>query len=117
MVAPALTAIAREFNITNKVEQSLTLSIFILAFAIGPLFLGPLSEMYGRVIVLQTSNILYLFFNLGCGIAQTKAQMIIFRFLSGLGSSAPLAIGGGVLTDLFVPEQRGKTVSIYTLAP
>ncbi|KAE9371183.1 MFS multidrug transporter-like protein [Stipitochalara longipes BDJ] len=117
MVAPALTAIAREFHITNEIEQSLTLSIFVLAYAIGPLFLGPLSEMYGRVIVLQTSNLLYLFFNLGCGLAQTKGQMIAFRFLSGLGGSAPLALGGGVLSDLFTAEERGRAISIYSLAP
>lgn len=117
MVAPALNAIAHEFQITNEVEKSLTLSIFVLAYAIGPLFLGPLSELYGRVIILQTSNLLYLFFNLGCGLAQTKEQMIAFRFLSGLGGSAPLALGGGVLSDLFNAEERGKAISIYSLAP
>jgi MFS family permease len=73
--------------------------------------------MYGRVYVLQASNLFYLFFNLGCGLAQTKAQMIIFRFLAGLGGSAPLALGGGVLSDLFLPEQRGRAISIYSLAP
>src|ERR1700716_3474733 len=67
MVAPALTSIASEFNISNEVELSLTLSIFVLAYAVGPLFLGPLSEMYGRVIVLQLANAFYLCFNLGCG--------------------------------------------------
>jgi multidrug resistance protein len=117
MVAPALSSIAREFNITNEVEESLTLSIFVLAYAVGPLFLGPLSEMYGRVIVLQLSNLLYLFFNLGCGLAQTKRQMFAFRFLSGLGGSAPLALGGGVLSDLYTAEERGKAISIYSLAP
>jgi multidrug resistance protein len=117
MVAPALTAIDKEFGITNKVLSSLTLSIFVLAYAVGPLFLGPVSEMYGRVIVLQTANLFYLFFNLGCGLAQTKTQLIIFRFLSGLGGSAPLAIGGGVLSDLFIAEQRGRAISIYSLAP
>lgn len=117
MVAPALGAISREFNITNEVEKSLTLSIFVLAYAIGPLFLGPLSEMYGRTIVIQTANLLYFFFNLGCGLARTKEQEIVFRFLSGLGGSAPLAVGGGVLSDLFTADQRGKAVSIYSLAP
>jgi multidrug resistance protein len=117
MVAPALGAISERFHITNEVLQSLTLSIFVLAYAVGPLFLGPLSEMYGRVYVLQASNLFYLFFNLGCGLAQTKAQMIIFRFLAGLGGSAPLALGGGVLSDLFMPEQRGRAISIYSLAP
>jgi multidrug resistance protein len=117
MVAPALTSIASEFNITNEVELSLTLSIFVLAYAVGPLFLGPLSEMYGRVIVLQLANAFYLCFNLGCGFAQSKGQMIAFRFLSGLGGSAPLAIGGGVLSDLFRAEERGRAISIYSLAP
>lgn len=117
MVAPALGAISQEFHITSSIMSSMTLSIFVLAYAIGPLFVGPLSEMYGRVIILQTSNLLYLFFNLGCGLAQTETQMIVFRFLSGLGGSAPLALGGGVLSDLFTAEERGRAISIYSLAP
>jgi MFS family permease len=75
-------------------QAQLTLSIFVLAYAIGPLFLGPLSEIYGRVIVLQLSNLFYLAWNLGCGFAQTSGQLMAFRFFSGLGGSAPLAIGG-----------------------
>jgi MFS family permease len=117
MVAPALEAIGSEFGISNSVELSLTLSIFVLAYAIGPLLMAPLSEMYGRVYVLQLSNLLYFFFNLGCGLSQSKVQLIIFRFLSGLGGSAPLALGGGVISDLFPPEERGRAVSIYSLAP
>ncbi|KAH7381621.1 major facilitator superfamily domain-containing protein [Pyrenochaeta sp. MPI-SDFR-AT-0127] len=117
MIAPALTSISAEFNITSEVEASLTLSIFVLAYAIGPLFLGPLSEIYGRVIVLQLSNLFYLAWNLGCGFAQSSGQLMVFRFLSGLGGSAPLAIGGGVLSDCFFPEQRGRAISIYSLAP
>lgn len=117
MVAPALPDIGRDLDITSSVEQILTLSIFILAYAVGPLFLGPLSELYGRVIVLQLSNLVYLFFNLGCGLAKTRGQMIAFRFLSGFGGSAPLAIGGGVLADLFTAEQRGRALSMYSLAP
>ncbi|KAF7947838.1 hypothetical protein EAE96_008915 [Botrytis aclada] len=117
MVAPALTSISSDLHIENSIEQSLVLSIFVLAYAIGPLFLGPLSEMFGRVIVVQLSNLVYLFFNLGCGLAQTKEQLIAFRFLAGLGGSAPLALGGGVLSDLFTAEERGKAISIYSLAP
>ena len=62
MVAPALGTIAFEFGITNKVESQLVLSIFVLAYAIGPLFLGPLSEIYGRVPVLQLANLFYLMY-------------------------------------------------------
>lgn len=117
MVAPALPAMAYELHITNSVEQSLVLSIFVLAYAVGPLFLGPLSEIYGRVIVLQLANLFCLAFNIGCGFAKTKGQLIAFRFLAGLGGSAPLALGGGVLSDMWRAEKRGQSISIYSLAP
>ncbi|KAK8060387.1 MFS multidrug transporter-like protein [Apiospora saccharicola] len=117
LVAPSLGVIGDELDVPPGTQQALVLSIFILAYAIGPLVWGPLSELYGRIVVLQITNILYLCFNLGCGLARTKAQLIIFRFLAGLGGSAPLAIGGGVLADLFTAEQRGKAMSIYSLAP
>ena len=97
MVAPALEKLSKDLHITNEITIQLTLSIFVLAYAIGPLFLGPLSEVFGRVRVLQLSMLFYFVWNLGCGFARNEAEMIAFRFLSGLGGSAPLAIGAGVL--------------------
>jgi MFS family permease len=44
-------------------------------------------------------------------------MLITFRFLAGLGGSAPLSIGGGVIGDLFDAEHRGQAISIYSLAP
>ncbi|KAJ5594644.1 uncharacterized protein N7459_000852 [Penicillium hispanicum] len=117
MVAPALTSLASDFHITNEVVSEICLSVFVLAYAVGPLFLGPLSEIYGRTIVLQLSNLFFLVFNIGCAVSQTTAQMIVCRFFAGLGGSAPLAVGGGVLSDCFKPEERGKSIAIYSLAP
>lgn len=117
MVAPALTTIAADFGIKTEIESQLVLSIFILAYAVGPLFLAPLSEMFGRVIVIQMSNIFFFAFNLGCGFAQNSGQMIAFRFLAGLGGSAPLSIGGGVLGDCWLAHERGKAIAIYSLMP
>lgn len=92
MVAPALQSIRSDFGIEDQLVSQLTLSIFVLAYAFGPLFLGPFSEIYGRVIVLQLANLFFLVFNIACGVAKTEAQMIVFRFLAGLGGSAPLAV-------------------------
>ncbi|KAF7791140.1 hypothetical protein EIP86_002151 [Pleurotus ostreatoroseus] len=117
MVAPAASVIAVEFGITNTVVIALTISVFVLAYAFGPLFLGPLSEIYGRSRVLQLANMWYFAWNLGCGFAQNKGQLIAFRFLAGLGGSAPLSIGGGVLGDCWLPEERGKAVALFSLAP
>lgn len=117
MVAPALTTIAADFGITDEVESQLVLSIFILAYAIGPLFLGPLSELFGRRIVIQLSNVFFFAFNLACGFAQNKGQMIAFRFMAGLGGSAPLSIGGGVLGDCWQAHERGRAIAVYSLMP
>ncbi|KZP33608.1 MFS general substrate transporter [Athelia psychrophila] len=117
MIAPASGLVAAEFDITSTVTIALTTSIFILAYAIGPLILGPLSEIYGRSRVIQLANLWYLAWNLACGFATSTAQLIAFRFLAGLGGSAPLSIGGAVLGDCFTPEQRGQAIAIYSLAP
>lgn len=100
MVAPALPTLKQDLNVSGDVLVQMMLSIFILAYAVGPLFLGPLSEMYGRVPVLQLASLFFLVFNTACGFAHSSKQMLAFRFLSGLGGSAPLAIGGGVLVSL-----------------
>ncbi|KAJ5726763.1 uncharacterized protein N7483_008120 [Penicillium malachiteum] len=117
MVTPALTAIGEDLHITEEFVLELTMSIFILAYAIEPLFLGPFSETYGRAVILQLANLFYLAFNIGCGFAQTKSQILAFRFFSGLGASVPLVVGGGVLGDMFRAEERGSAMAIFSLAP
>jgi multidrug resistance protein len=117
MVAPALEDIGRDLNVHDSALRALILSIFLLAYALGPLIVGPLSELYGRVPVLQLSNLFFLVFNLGCGFARTGPQMMVCRFFAGLGGSAPLSIGGGVLSDCWHAEQRGRAIAIYSLAP
>lgn len=117
MSAPALPQIGRDLGVSDSTVLSLMISIFVLAYAIGPLFLGPLSEIYGRRLVLQLSNLFFLAWNIGCGFATSSGQLIAFRFLSGLGGSAPLAIGGGILSDCWTADQRGQAVGLYSLMP
>jgi Major Facilitator Superfamily len=92
MVAPALPILKAQFHITNSVESQIFMSIFVLAYAVGPLALGPLSEIYGRAPVLQLANLWFLVFNTACGAAKNTASMAVFRFLAGLGGSAPLSV-------------------------
>jgi MFS family permease len=99
MLAPALPALADEFKTSSGIETYLIMSIFLLAYAVGPFILAPLSEMYGRVVVLQAANMVFLIFNTVCGFSQTKAQILAFRFLSGLGGAAPQAVSFRSLTS------------------
>ncbi|GJE93813.1 MFS polyamine transporter [Phanerochaete sordida] len=117
MISPATDQLVSQFHIGSSVVAAMTTSSFLLAYAVGPLFLGPLSEVYGRVIVLQLSNLWYLAWNLACAFAQSSPQLIAFRFLAGIGGSAPLSIGGAVIGDCFNPDQRGKAIAVYGFAP
>ncbi|KAF8577723.1 multidrug resistance protein 4 [Ramaria rubella] len=117
MMAPGLPDIALHYHIANPTVVALTLSIYLLAFAVGPLLLGPLSELYGRAWVLHFANLFFLAFTLGCAFAPNTAALIAFRFLAGLGGGAPVSIGGACIGDLFAPAERATAMSIYTLGP
>ncbi|THH31093.1 hypothetical protein EUX98_g3090 [Antrodiella citrinella] len=117
MMAPALPEIAERFDITSPTVVALTLSIFLLTFAFGPLIFGPLSEIYGRKWILHIANLLSLAFNTACGFVPTTGALIGMRVLAGFVGSAPVTIGGSVISDLFSPEDRGSAMAIYTLGP
>lgn len=116
--SPSLPAISNDLHLpVGSILQNMSLSIFILAYALGPLVWGPLSELFGRLPILQSSNIFFLIFNTACAFAKTPTQLLIFRFLAGLGGAAPQSVGGAVVGDLWAPDERGSAMSIYSLAP
>ncbi|KDR80330.1 hypothetical protein GALMADRAFT_62622 [Galerina marginata CBS 339.88] len=117
MMAPGIPDIALKYHITNPTVAALTLSIFLLSFAIGPLALAPLSEMYGRSWVLHIGNIFTMGFSLGCAFAPTTGALIGFRFLSGLSGSAPIAVGAGSVGDVFAAKDRASAMALYSLGP
>ncbi|KAH6917753.1 multidrug resistance protein 4 [Coprinopsis sp. MPI-PUGE-AT-0042] len=117
MMAPGLQEVAFKYGITDSTTLALTLSIFLLSFAIAPLILAPLSEIYGRTWVLHIGNIFTIAFNLGCAFAPNTGTFIAFRFLSGISGSAPTACGGGSIGDLFSEKDRATAMAIYSLGP
>jgi MFS family permease len=58
MFAPGLEQVMREFRSTNSSLASFVVSVYILGYAVGPLFMAPLSELYGRLPVYHVSNAL-----------------------------------------------------------
>ncbi|KAF5368187.1 hypothetical protein D9757_011303 [Collybiopsis confluens] len=117
MIAPGSQQVGDEFGVTTRIELDMITSIFVLGFAIGPLLMGPLSEIYGRSRTVQLGNLFFLVWNVACGFAQNQTQLIVFRFFAGVGGSAPLTIGGAVIGDTFFPEERGMAMATYALGP
>lgn len=85
IVPPALITLAPDLHIHSPFAASLTLSIFLLAYGFGPFLIGPLSEVHGRIAVLQLADMFYLAFNTACGFSQSAGQLLAFRSLAGIG--------------------------------
>ena len=91
-MAPALAAIQQDLHMQSNLIGILSLSVFLLGTAVIPLLTAPLSEVFGRSLVLQLTNLFYIIFNTLCGAAKTQNQLIVFRFLAGLGGAGPFAV-------------------------
>lgn len=73
--------------------------------------------MYGRRIILSLATSAFVLFHIGCALSPNFSSIIVFRLLAGLGGSGCLTIGGGVVSDLFEPENRGLAMAIFSAGP
>lgn len=134
ILSPGITKLDQEFGNNNTIVGSMTVSIYLLGYVVGPLFLAPMSEIYGRKPVLGAANIFFCVWQIGCALAPNIATLIVFRFFTGLGGAGCLVrsalspehdsrltvrktLGGGVIGDMFQPDRRGFAMGIWTLGP
>jgi hypothetical protein len=117
MFAPGVPQLMKEFHSTNTLLAGFVVSVYVLGFAFGPLFLAPLSEIYGRLPIYHSCNVGFLAFTIACALATNLNMLIVFRFLEGVFGSAPLTNGGGTIADLFVQEKRGRAMSTFAMGP
>ncbi|KAB8078771.1 major facilitator superfamily domain-containing protein [Aspergillus leporis] len=103
-------------NVGTEVA-TLGLSLFVIGFALGPLFWAPLSEFIGRQYPFIISFGAMTTFLAGCAGAQNIQTLLVLRFLAGTAGSSPLTNAGGVISDMFRAEQRGLALSLFAAAP
>jgi MFS family permease len=117
MFAPGAESLSEEFHITSSAIVSLTVSIYFSGFAVGPMFIAPLSELYGRLVIYHACNIIYIGFIIGCALGKNTGMFLVFRFLAGCAASGPSTVGGGTVADVIPPSQRGKVMSLFFAGP
>ncbi|KAL1838172.1 hypothetical protein VTJ49DRAFT_2974 [Mycothermus thermophilus] len=117
ILAPGIASLNQEFGNKNSIVGTMTVSVYLLGYVIGPLFLAPLSELYGRRPVLTSANLFFCIWQIGCALAPSIEALIVFRFLSGIGGAGCLTLGAGVIADVFRVDERGTAIGIYTLGP
>ncbi|KAG5981755.1 hypothetical protein E4U55_002584 [Claviceps digitariae] len=112
----SVSQVNKEFHAPNQVAI-LGVSLFVLGFAIGPLFWAPFSELYGRQKLFFITYMVLTAFNAAGAAAPNMTALIVLRFMAGAWGSSPLTNSGGVIADLFSARERGIATSIFALAP
>ncbi|KKY15567.1 putative vitamin b6 transporter bsu1 [Phaeomoniella chlamydospora] len=79
-------------------------SMFIVGNAVGPAFLGPLSDIGGRKWVYVISILLYTILNIGTALSYNMPMLVIFQFLCGAAGSTAVSNVAGTIADLFGDE-------------
>lgn len=115
MLAPGVQQVMDDFDTSSTTFATFVVSIFVLGFACGPLLLAPLSELYGRVVIYNVTNVLFLAFTILCAVSQNPSMLLAARFLSGFAGVATITIGSGTIADLMPREKRGKAVSLWSV--
>lgn len=106
----------REFGV-SRLAATVGLSIFVCGLGLGPMFLSPLSEFYGRRPIYLCAFGMYVIWLIPCALANNLATMLVSRFLDGLAGSAFLSVAGGTVGDTFPKEKLSMPMMIYSAAP
>ncbi|KAI1435889.1 major facilitator superfamily domain-containing protein [Xylaria sp. CBS 124048] len=117
MFAPAADQLTTDFHFTDPTILVFTVSIYLLGFCVGPLFLAPLSELYGRLVIYHACNIAYVAMTFGCAFSTNVTMFLVFRVFAGIAGSGPISIGGGTVADVTPQKTRGRAISLFGVGP
>lgn len=91
----------------------------ITAYAIGNVIIVPmtswLSQQFGRRNYFAVSIIIFTVCSFLCGNASGIAELVLFRFLQGIGGGALLVTSQTIITESYPPEKRNMAQAIYGL--
>ncbi|KAF4255291.1 hypothetical protein CNMCM8714_004455 [Aspergillus fumigatus] len=117
MCAPGISGISADLDITSSAVSTLAITLYVLGLAIGPMFMSPVSEVYGRVPVYHAANIIFVAMIIGSALSWNLAQFLVFRFISGCAGGTPMALGGGTIADITTIEQRAVAMAFFSMGP
>ncbi len=120
MYLPALPVIAGQFGVPAGSAQ-MTLSTYILGFALGQLIYGPMADSIGRKPVILGGTLIFAAAAVACALAQTIDQLITLRFFHGLSAAAASVVINALMRDLYPREEFSRMMSfvmlVTTIAP
>ncbi|KAG8629287.1 hypothetical protein KVT40_003152 [Elsinoe batatas] len=116
IISPARSQLIDYFGVSGTVAF-LLLSLYVLALGLGPIVGGPLSETAGRHAVFVMAVVFGGLFSLGSGLTNSFFGLCIMRFLSGFFWGPVLAVGSGIINEVYRPVNRGVPSAVFILSP
>ncbi len=120
MYLPSLPDIARQLD-ASTAQVQLTISAYLIGFAVGQIFYGPVSDRHGRKPVLLSALALYCAASLACALSTSIEMLIVARFVQALGGSGGIVLARAVVRDLYSGVRAGRELSligsVMALAP
>lgn len=117
---PALPTLAQDFQARPSQIQH-TLTVFIMTFAVGQLFSGPLSDRFGRKPLLIAGFALFTLGAMLSMLAPNIEILIAARFIQALGVCCTVVCARAIVRDLYQPEVGprvfSKVLSLMAFAP
>ena len=114
ILLPALPVIKQTFDVSNDVAQ-LTLSLSMLAIAIGTLVYGPLSDKYGRKRVMLAGIVITLIGSIVCFIADSIVLLISGRFIQAFGGAVGLVLARAIVRDVYGADEAARVIATLVM--
>jgi len=111
MYLPSLPDIAHVLG-APVARTQLTISSYLIGFAVGQMIYGPLSDRYGRRPVLLAAVALYLASTLACAAAQSVDLLIAARLLQGISGSGAIVLARAIVRDVYSGVQAARELSL-----
>jgi len=111
MYLASLPDIARQLGATTAQVQ-LTISSYLIGFAVGQIVYGPLSDRHGRKPVLLGAVALYCVASLACALATSIEMLIVARAVQALGGSGGIVLARAIVRDLYSGARAGRELSV-----
>ncbi|KAL9049170.1 MAG: hypothetical protein Q9206_005656 [Seirophora lacunosa] len=109
--------LADEFHITSQAQLVLPISLFLVGYVLGPIVFAPLSESYGRRIIMVGTFVFFTIFTMACAVAPNWPFFLVVRLLCGITASSAIAVVGGLFADIYNdPITRGRAMAFFMAA-
>lgn len=114
MYLPAMPRMMEALD-TNISRMHLTLSTYLAGFAIFHLLCGPLADRFGRKPILIGGTVLFVGACIGCSVSTTVEELLLFRFIQGVGACVGPTLARAVARDVYGPTRAARALSLIAM--